>query len=307
MAVARSLAPGKTRAELTYMALWSTWDRDPVKAKAALAELRALVPKLASPDAAEARGWLNDYKVELLEGNVESAFARVRSPAPTNDSSLATEPAIRASSLIADLLRLSLVEDAVRALALLSPGPTCDAYGPGFGDLYLTALGHFGPAPLLARFLDALPKSPEFRRLCPKGLPAALEADLELQAERPDRALAAATRVSHSLEAARVRMRIAERLLDLGREEEARELLVASVEHLDEPVTDTASANGRLRLVHLLAKVGETARAERLASGFPGPGVRAIAWSIIVGELDREKAGERWGGPEVHLPGAFDQ
>lgn len=302
MAMARTLAASKTRAELIYMALWSTWDREPSQAKVALAELRALIPQLPPEEAAEAQGWLDDYKVDLLEGKPQDAVNRVRASSLSNKPHIDLDPATRASSLVADLLRLGYVDEAVGSLALLPVGPSCDRYDPGFGDLYNVALSNFDAEPLLARFLDRLPASPEFRRLCPKGLSKALEADLEIRAGRPNRGLIAAAGVANVSDKVQLQADAADNLVKAGRRDEARSLLVTAAEQFTMPVTDTASANLRLRLIHQLARVGERVRAEQLASGFPRLGTRAVAWSVIVGELDKRKAVDGWGGPEVTLP-----
>lgn len=302
LAVARVLPVGMTRAELLYHALYRTWDDKPEVARHALAELRRSAASLRGEDRDAVREMLDDWHVDLLDGDIDAAIARVRADALGPEAfPMAASAAV--AGLATALAKADRTGDAIRAIALL-PSDECQGTS-GLSVLPSLASG-IGDARKAALFVSRLIAAPELRRVCPNGLPPEHLAAWEFDAGRYDRALAAADRVADPATATEVRLRVVQVRREAGSLADARTLALRTAAALPR----VAGADGRrnlarrLRLQALLelARLGEGDRAETLAAGLDTPGRRAVALSAMVGEFDRARAPNGWAGPTNDLP-----
>lgn len=303
IAVADALPAGRTKAEILDLALYKSWNSPPLdRARIALARLRTLKPHLPSKEGQMVSKWLDNYKVDLIDGEPNAAIARVRGLVESDAIDARTEVA----GLISDLIELGETDRAIQALALLPPSADCEEPSKGFGSLYFIALGTFRHSTNLARFLDRLPSSDSFHRICPNGLPHEMAANLEFKAGRLERALATAERTGDPGFAAAMRNNVAEEWLRRGEIDKVRPLILRAAERLppfgsEDGLALRGAARARMDIIHDLARIGELERAKQLAMSFPGPGWRGVALSVIVGTAARDWAGPRWGGPETEL------
>lgn len=306
---ADALPPGSTKAELLYRATWEgVPDRPAGGAAEAVRRLRALIPTLDRDTRQEATGWLDTIAVDLIEGRPDAAIARVeRDLARTQSTpaSLSEDSPVKAQGLIGDFLRAHDIDRAVAVTNLLAPSADCAMLGDG-----LTGVAEFvlpmQDSDVVAAYMARLQASRSLARLCPNGLGDEIAAKVWLTAGDDDRALDAVTRSGKPLIITATRLAIIERRTASGDIRRARSMAQATATAL--PPLDAgdefervAAANQRIRLIHLLAETGDLQQAKRLASGYPGPGWRGFAYSVIVATINRSRAGANWAGPFLDL------
>lgn len=309
LSAADALPPGRTKAELLYMATWvSVPDRPPGGALEAVRRLRTLIPRLGADIRQAAAGWLETTDVDLIEGRPDTAIARVakalqKGAAP--DDALPDEPSTKARGLIQDFLQAKDIDRALTVTNLLPPSNDCMSYDDGLTGVMLWVLPLMGEAEVAA-YMERLQTSGSWKRLCPNGVGDEIATEVWLKAGNEAKALEAAAASRKPLVLARTRFAVVERRLRAGDTSSARSVALASAATpvpLDSgTVFDRSGAAGsRVRLIYQLAKVGEAAEAERLASAYPGAGWRGFAYSVIVATTNRERAGPDWGGPFLDL------
>ncbi len=324
LSAAGSLPPGPTKAQLLYMATWDgVADRPAGGARDAVDRLRALIPFLVGDTRRRVVGWLDSTSVDLIEGRPDDAVARVRrgvgraaaaaggrarggaARAPPATAGLSSEPATQAQGLIADFLAARDFERAVEVTNLLPPSTDCVMVDDGFTGIVELVLPTQN-SKTVAAYVSRLQASGSLARLCPNGLDDELAADMWLKAGAESRALEAASRSGKPLVLLKARLSIVERRMDLGDQAGARSMLQTATAAAiasgsgNEP-DRAATIRERLRLIHLLARIGDVDAAERLASTYPGPGWRGFAYSVIFATTHRGQAGPNWGGPFLDL------
>jgi hypothetical protein len=191
---------------------------------------------------------------------------------------------------------------------------SCFSWFSPVGGLDLSSMGSaLSPARGLGAFLDRLPASPLFRRVCPNGLDAEQEVQHRLAAGQLDAAIARARRergapfllVDALLQAGMVRLR------DGARDEARRHAMeaAAALPPFDpgDPVDKDAANSGvvvsntsdetqarrnsgensgdtgrRFEVIRLLAATGAIAEADAIARAQPAGGLRAVALSAAI-------------------------
>lgn len=222
----------------------------------------------------------------------------------------------------AKLIRLLIVANhpatAVSVLETLASTPpefgdSCFGWFNSIGGLDLAQLGSArSPAPAIGAFLDQLPASSLFKRICPNGLDAELEVEHLLAAGRLDHAITRARQhygqpfllIDALLQAGEVRLRdgardaarayaieaaAALRPCDRGDPVDAKRSSV--VMDMNAPVENKATRNfgersgdtrRRFEVIRLLAATGAVTEADALARKQPAGGLRAVALSAAV-------------------------
>ncbi len=291
------------------MATWgSVPDRPAGGALVAVRRLRALIPLLEADTQAEAANWLETTSIDLIEEKPDAAIDRVRqalAQRPSPAASVAEQPSTQAQGLIADLLRAGDMDRAVEVTALLPASDDCSAVDGGLTGVFFWVVP-LQDESVIAAYMAHLQESGLLDRLCPRGLDDELAAMVWLKAGDVAKALEAAAATGKPLVLASTRVEAVERRLRSGDVLGARSILQAAAAapaSLDavKPFERVAAARVRVRLIHLLAKVGEVRTAERLASSFPGPGWRSLAYSVIFATVNRDHAGPGWSGPNLDL------
>lgn len=312
IAASEALTAGRTKAELLYMATWdSVPRRPPGGAQDAVQRLRALLPRLEPELQKEAAGWLESTAVDQIERRPDAAIARVRQAfqRPANPTaSLADEPATQAQAqgLIADFLRAEDINRAVEVTGLLAPSQDCSMVDDGLTGVTEWVLPLQQDEAVVGAYFDRLQATGIWSRLCPRGLSNELAAGVWLKAGREVKALEAASASGNPILLARTRATVAERRLEHGDTAGANDVILSAA--ATPPPLDrgneferAAAAASRIRLIHQLIQVGETATAERLAAAYPGPGWRGFAYSVIAATIGRDRAGATWAGPFLDL------
>lgn len=131
-------------------------------------------------------------------------------------------------------------------------------------------------------------------------------AETWLDAGNEAKALQAATASDKPVVLAKTRVAVADRRLNAGDAAGAKAITTLTADSLPSltsgsPMERSAAARLRVRLIYQLAQLGGVATAERLASGYPGPGWRGFAYSVIVATVNRARAVPNWGGPFLDL------
>lgn len=233
----------------------------------------------------------------------------------------ARQAAITAPSfeLKAELIRLLLVDgDAATALAIFETLPStppefadeCDSWFDALGGLALEHLGYAQkPIPGLGTFLDALPASAAFKKICPEGMRAQLAVDHLLAAGRLDAAIERTRAEREAWLKAKVFEQVARAHLSVGKREQARALALEAAAALppfdpgdlidpnevNRPMTaisttmptrnfgETGGATAlRFQLVRMLAATGAVREADALARAQTPVALRAVALSAAV-------------------------
>lgn len=309
MQAADALPAGRTKAQLLYMARWERVpDRPPAGAKEAVKRLRALLPLLDSATRQEGTEQLDTTAVDLIEGRPDDAIARVRRSFARERSSgeqQSPSPAIAAQGLIADFLAGGDVDRAVAVTNLLPSSADCAMVDDG-----LTGVLELALVPqeqnVVAAYLSRLYASGAVERLCPSGLSDEIAADAWLKAGDEGKALDAANASGDPRTLGRIRLEVVRRRLSSGDLAGARLMARAAAAEAPALTAGTiyqraATAAERVHLIHLLARVGETQEAQRLAAAYPGPGWRGFAYSVIVATMNSDRAGPSWAGPLLDL------
>lgn len=297
--VAAALPPGETKAQVLSM-LIRTY-RDAETLQFVVTQVKQSSDRLPRSAREGLARMLKDPVVLYRLGHTSEALATAR-------ASRAFEPK-------AELIRL-LIEagDAATAAAVFemlatSPsmyGDDCFQWFSPVGRLELSNLGSAGsPSAGLGAFLDRLPNSPLFRRVCAKGLDAELEIGYLLAAGRLDPAISRARRerrlpfllVDALLQTAQVRLRN-------GNCSAAQALAIEAAAALPQFVpTDPINPNDanptemsdtmpggnigetsgntrrRFQIIQMLAATGAAAQADALARKQQAGAMRAVALS----------------------------
>lgn len=309
LVAADALPPGSTKAQLLYMATWDGVPERPAGGAAdAVRRLRVLLPLLDGDTRREATEWLETTSVDLIEGRPDNAVARVRRSLARMSQSdaelLLSGPRMQAWTLVVDLLRIGDVEHAMRATELLPVSETCSTPDIGTGDVISHAVRLADRTTLIA-YMGRLRGTGLLSRLCPKGLDDDLAVDVWFAVGDEQKALEVATQAGKPLLLARTRLAVAERRRGAGDVQGARAMLREAAAVSAPAVADQgergAAARQRMEMIHPLAGLGDVSEAERLAAGYPGPGWRGLAYSVIVATTNREKIPPNWVGPVVDL------
>lgn len=310
LAAAESLPPGRTKAQLLYMATWdSIARRPPGGARDAVQRLRALLPQLDPEVRKEATGWLETTSVDLIEDQPDRAIERVRAAfrRPVDpDAALFDEPATQASGLIGDFLFANDIGRAVEVTTLLPSSNDCWMVDDGFTGVVSFVLPVVRDEAAVGAYLDRLTETGTLSRLCPRGVHPEHATDMWLRAGREAKALEVAAASGDPALLGTIRRSVADRRLGRGDVAGARAVILSAAA-VPPPLDagDTfrrqAAAGARIILIHQLARIGDVSAAERLAAAYPGPGWRGFARSVIVATTGRERAGPRWAGPSLHL------
>lgn len=310
MVAANALPPIRTKADLLYMATWdSVPDRPADGARNAVQQLRALLPDLDSELRQEAGSWLETTKVDLIEGRPDAAIARVRAAmrnARGTEDSLSDSPVTKAQGLIGDFLMEKDVERSVAVTNLLAPSADCSQVYENLPAVFQLVLAPQTDEAVVSAYLNRLQSTGTWTRLCPNGVDQELVAEAWLNAGNEAKTLEAATASGKPVVLAKTRIAVADRRLQAGDAAGAKAITAATADSLPSltsgpPMERSVAARLRVQLVHQLAQLGEGAAAERLASGYPGPGWRGFAYSVIVATVNRARAGPAWGGPFLDL------
>lgn len=310
MAAANALPPGRTKAQLFYMATWHSVPNRPTDgARNAVQHLRALLPNLDGELRREAGNWLETTEVDLIEGRPDAAIARVRSAmrgAGGTEASLSDSPATKAQGLIGDFLTAKDVARAVAVTNLLAPSVDCSQVYENLPAVFQWVLSPRTDEAVVAAYLDRLQATGTWARLCPNGMDQELVAEAWLNAGNEAKALEAATASGKPVVLAKTRIGVADRRLRAGDVAGTKVIADAAANSLPSltsgtPVERSIAARLRVQLIHQLALLGEVARAEGLASGYPGPGWRGFAYSVIIATVNRARAGPAWAGPFLDL------
>ncbi|MGB3942271.1 MAG: hypothetical protein WBK96_12330 [Candidatus Manganitrophaceae bacterium] len=309
MAAANALPPGRTKAGLLYMATWDAVpDRPAGGARDAVQQLRALLPDLDGELRREAESWLETTKVDLIEGRPDAAIARVRAAMrnASMEDSLGDSPADKVQGLIGDFLATKDVARAVAATDLLAPSADCVQVYGNLPAVFQWVLSSQANEAVVSAYLDRLQSTGTWARLCPNGMDQELVAEAWLSAGNEGKALQAATASGKPVVLAKIRVAVADRRLDAGDAAGAEAITTVIADDLPSltsgsPIERSVAARLRVRLIYQFAQLGEVATAERLASGYPGPGWRGFAYSVIVATVNRARAIPNWGGPFLDL------
>lgn len=306
MMAANALAPGRTKVGLLFMATGdSVSDRPRGGALEAVHRLRALRPQLDRDLQNEVNGWLETPRVDLIEGKPDAAIARVRlvfrrPPDPSDWS--APRPEDQAYALISHFLWERDIDRAVEVTGLLAASQDCRGVGQGMTGLINRALPPSYREEAVHAYLQRLREAGTPARLCPNGLPDDVAVQFWLLAGQEDQALGVATASGDAEFIATTRLEVIDRLLRRGDAVRAKPLLLRaaqtplSLDHVN-PNRRIAAANRHIELIHGLMRVGEPAKAERLAREFPGPGWRGFAYSVIAATKLLGPEGLTRGGP----------
>lgn len=283
---AEAMSIGVVRMQVLALAFGIAQERDPAQARTALERLRALRPRLSGTDTTILDDFLQQPDVLLFEGQAERAIENAR----TSRRMFALE------TLTAQLVGRGEIDMALRAAATWPVEDGCPFDG---SDIFFQGAGE---PRHLADFIDRLVATPDFRRACPDGIAIPTQAQLELTADRLDRARTATLR-SGPGDIGLPWMSLAEQYIARGETDHARSLMLALLGRMpSQPTTGTSAPwinNLRLPLVTMLAMIGEHQAAERLARTFPGPGWRAVALAAAIVPDPRTRDGHRidFGGP----------
>lgn len=310
MAAAKALPPGRTKADLLYMATWdAVSDRPAGGAREAVRQLRALLPDLDGEQRQEARNRLESAKVDLIEGRPDAAIDRVKAAMRSEtgmDPSSGASPASEVQALIGDLLAANDVARAVAATDLLAPSVDCTIAYENLPAVFRWVLSPQRDEAVMSAYLDRLQSTGTWARLCPNGMDQELVADAWLNAGNEAEALQAAIASGNGAVLMKTRVAVADRRLGAGDAAGAKAIATVTADGLPSlasgsPMERSVAAGLRIRLIHQLAQLGEVATAERLASGYPGPGWRGFAYSVIVATVNRARAVPNWSGPFLDL------
>ena len=303
--VAAMLPSGETKAQVLAMLIRTYRDRETLKF--VTMQLQQSGDSLPRPGREGLAGMLRNPAGLYKLGRAEEALAAAR-------SSRAFDPR---AELIRLLIEAGDAATAATVFELLTSSPPPDGedcfdwFGP-IGGLQLAYLGNAGsPSSGLGDFLDRLPASPLFRRVCPNGLNAEMEVEYLLAAGRLDPAIARARRdtklpfllVDALLQTAHVKLRE-------GRRDTARALMIEAGAALPDfvpadpadPKEDSSKVvldsgpdlparrfgerpgdtERRFRVIQMLAATGAPTQADAIARKQPSGAMRAVALSAAV-------------------------
>jgi hypothetical protein len=160
IAAANALPPGRTKAELLYMATWDAVpDRPAGGARDAVQQLRALLPNLDGELHREAGSWLETTKVDLIEGRPDAAIERVKAAmrnASSMEDSLTDSPADKVQGLIGDFLAAKDVARAVTVTNLLAPSADCAQVYENLPAVFQWVLSPQRDEAVVSAYLDRL-------------------------------------------------------------------------------------------------------------------------------------------------------